>query len=76
MPDREHHSIPSTEDNDRVMSLPEFARDCGLSLATVRRRIADGTGPRIVRLSPRRVGVRVRDRRHWLDARTVGGGDV
>jgi prophage regulatory protein len=56
---------------DRVMTLAEFAAAAGISIATVHRRIADGTGPRTIRLSERRLGVRVRDYRAWLDARSA-----
>jgi len=65
------HSSPSiVPADDRVVSLPETARAAGISIATLRRRIADGSGPRLVRVSERRVGVRIRDLKAWLDART------
>jgi hypothetical protein len=37
-------------------------------MATLRRRIADGTGPKITKISARRIGVRGRHYREWLDA--------
>jgi predicted DNA-binding transcriptional regulator AlpA len=52
---------------NRVRSLRETAAMAGVSLATLRRRIADGTGPRVTRVSERRVGIRDRDREVWLD---------
>jgi predicted DNA-binding transcriptional regulator AlpA len=63
--DAPKRAVVSTD--DMVMTLAEFAMAAGISIATVRRRIADGTGPRIVHLSARRIGVRVRDYRAWLD---------
>jgi predicted DNA-binding transcriptional regulator AlpA len=59
-------SAPPVE--DRVMTIPEVAAAANLSIATLRRRIAAGEGPRIVRLSMRRRGVRLGDYRRWLDA--------
>jgi predicted DNA-binding transcriptional regulator AlpA len=42
---------------DRVRSLRETAALLNISIATLRRMIAAGTGPKVIRLSPRRVGV-------------------
>lgn len=51
-----------------VLTLKEAARIAALSEPTLRRVIKAGTGPRVLRLSPRRVGVRVADLRAWLEA--------
>jgi predicted DNA-binding transcriptional regulator AlpA len=51
----------------RVRSLRETAELAGISLATLRRQIAEGTGPTVTRLSARRVGVRDDHRQEWLD---------
>jgi predicted DNA-binding transcriptional regulator AlpA len=62
--------VTQTSPNDpgnRVRSFREAAAAAGISLATLRRRIADGTGPRVVRVSVRRVGIRDRDFAAWLD---------
>ena len=56
--------------DDRVITLNEAAQVSCLSIATLRRRLAEGAGPRIVRMSERRVGVRVRDLRAWIEANT------
>jgi predicted DNA-binding transcriptional regulator AlpA len=56
--------------DDRVISYPEAAKSAGISECTLRRRINAGTGPRTVRLSARRVGIRVRDFRTWLESNT------
>jgi predicted DNA-binding transcriptional regulator AlpA len=64
-------SAPIIPPEDRVMTIPECAAAANVSLATMRRRIAAGEGPRIVRLSSRRIGVRVSDYRRWLDTRSA-----
>ena len=51
---------------DRVRSLPETASILGISLATLRRMIAAERGPKVTRLSVRRVGVRDSDRDAFL----------
>jgi hypothetical protein len=58
--------------DDRVLTLSEFAKIAGISLVTLRRRIAAHDGPIITKLSERRLGIRVRHARDWLDARTSG----
>jgi hypothetical protein len=55
--------------DDRVLTLSEFAKIAGISLVTLRRRIAAHDGPIVTRLSERRFGIRVRHAREWLDAR-------
>ena len=52
----------------KVRSLRETANLAGVSLDTLRRRIADGTGPVVTRVSPRRCGIRVDHFQAWLDA--------
>jgi hypothetical protein len=42
---------------DGVRSLRETAALLNVSIATLRRMIAAGIGPKVIRLSPRRVGV-------------------
>jgi hypothetical protein len=51
---------------DRVRTLKETAQLLGVSMATLRRRIADGA-IKIVRLSPRRIGVRDSAREAFLE---------
>jgi predicted DNA-binding transcriptional regulator AlpA len=51
---------------DRVRSLAETAALLNISIATLRRMIAAGTGPRVIRLSPRRLGIRDSDREAFL----------
>jgi hypothetical protein len=56
---------------DQVLSLSEFAKVAGISVVTLRRRIIAHDGPIITRLSERRIGIRVRHGRAWLDARAA-----
>jgi hypothetical protein len=58
--------------DDRVLTLSEFAKIAGISLVTLRRRIAARDGPIVTKLSERRLGIRVRHGREWLDARGTG----
>jgi predicted DNA-binding transcriptional regulator AlpA len=53
----------------RVIALRDVAETLGISFATLKREIASGTGPKIIRLSTRRVGIRVCDLRVWQEAR-------
>jgi hypothetical protein len=55
--------------DDQVLTLPDFAKIAGISVPTLRRRIAGGDGPVITKLSERRIGIRVRHGRAWLDER-------
>ena len=55
---------------NKVMTFAEVAHAAGISLSTLRREIARGSGPEVISLSPRRKGVRSTDYNRWLDART------
>jgi hypothetical protein len=55
---------------DRVNSFAECAHRAGVSLATWRRILERGDGPKIVQLSRRRRGVRQSHFVEWLDAHT------
>lgn len=55
----------------RVVSLRTAAALAGISTVTLRRLIASGNGPRVLRLSERRLGIRVSDLRDWLESRAV-----
>jgi predicted DNA-binding transcriptional regulator AlpA len=61
------------EDIDRVLSFPQWAKLTGLSERTGREIIERGEGPKVVQLSPNRIGIRVRDHREWLASRTRKG---
>jgi hypothetical protein len=59
-----------TIDDDRVMTIAEWARLNSFSVCTGRRIIAAGKGPKVIELSARRLGVRVADNRAWQATRT------
>jgi predicted DNA-binding transcriptional regulator AlpA len=64
-----HESTVLPFNEDRVFTLSQFASNAGISLVTLRRLIARGEGPTVTKLSERRLGIRVRHAREWLDAR-------
>lgn len=57
-------------DQDKVMSIAEWAKLAGISYRTASEHVQRGTGPKIVQLSDNRIGIRVCDHRAWLAART------
>jgi hypothetical protein len=66
--ERQAGEIATAPPPNRVRSLQETAELANISLETLRRRIKDGTGPRVTSMSPRRKGVTDRDREAWLEA--------
>ena len=54
---------------DRMLSFPEWCKLNNLSPATGRI-ISAGTGPNVVQLSPRRIGITVGDNRAWRTSKT------
>lgn len=54
---------------DQVLTLNEFAARAGITRRSVERLIADGSGPAIVRLMRRRVGILEKDAQAWLLSR-------
>jgi hypothetical protein len=63
-------TIPA-RDLDRVSSFLDWCRRINVSPATGRRLLASNKGPRVTRLSERRIGIRERDHLAWLDARAT-----
>jgi predicted DNA-binding transcriptional regulator AlpA len=63
--------LPTDFDSDRLVSPEVAAQLMGLSLATLRRMWSEGEGPRRSRISARRLGVKLRDLRDFLDQRAV-----
>ena len=53
----------------RVRSLKQAAAAANISVPTLRRMIREGRGPKTIRLSERRLGVRDRDFLVWLQSR-------
>jgi predicted DNA-binding transcriptional regulator AlpA len=54
---------------DRILTYDQFAALCSISTATLARSIARGDGPPVVKLSPRRLGIRESDGAAWQAAR-------
>ena len=67
-----HESTVLPFNEDRVLTLSQFASNAGISLVILRRSIARDEGPIVTKLSTRRLGIRVRHAREWLDARASG----
>jgi len=57
-------------EQDRVFTLAEWAKEASISPRTARELIATGRGPRVIELSPNRLGIRVCDHREWLKEHT------
>ncbi|MFC6026886.1 helix-turn-helix transcriptional regulator [Methylobacterium mesophilicum] len=51
---------------NRVIPFAEVCKEVGLSRTTLREMIARGRGPRTLRLSERRLGIRRHDLEKWL----------
>ena len=58
-------------EGDRVLTLAQWYTLNGFSRATAQRLIANGEGPRLIKLSERRIGVRLCDHRAWQSARLI-----
>jgi len=69
----EHHRARSDReralDDMRVMTLRQWCDVNGFSWDTGRRLLKSGKGPKILQLSPRRVGVTVGANRAWQKSR-------
>lgn len=56
--------------NERVVSIREAAEISGISTSTLKRRLKAGE-LKLIRMSPRRVGIRLSVLHGWLDARAA-----
>jgi hypothetical protein len=63
-------------EDDRIYSFAFCADKADVSLATFRRLVSAGTGPKVTDVSDRRRGVRGKNYRAWLDSRTVSKPEV
>jgi predicted DNA-binding transcriptional regulator AlpA len=77
---REPHNVRTLEansravnsfDSDQVVAPKEVAALLGISQPTLYRLWARGEGPRRRQISPRRIGVRLRDLAEYLDRAAV-----
>jgi excisionase family DNA binding protein len=55
-----------------VLTVNQAAERLGVSPRTLRRWSQSGEGPRMIKLSERRIGVRQRDLDDWLEQRPQG----
>jgi predicted DNA-binding transcriptional regulator AlpA len=53
----------------RVLTLDEVARRCSTTRRNIERLNADGAGPAVVQISPRKIGVLEKDLEVWLESR-------
>jgi predicted DNA-binding transcriptional regulator AlpA len=60
---------PRIEHRDRVLTLQQWADVNGFSLATARRILESGSGPPVLQLSPRRVGIKESANAEWQASR-------
>ncbi len=64
---RETDNVTTAIQPNRVRTFPETAEIAGISLATFRRILKAGKGPRVTAVSEKRRGVTDRDREAWLE---------
>jgi hypothetical protein len=62
-------SLPAELFDLRVLTLQEIAVAEGTSVATLKRALDAGAGPKLIQLSKRRIGVRLGDYRRWQEQR-------
>jgi predicted DNA-binding transcriptional regulator AlpA len=63
---------PRWRDPNAVLTLREWAELTSLSLPTAKEILSSGNGPPVVKVSPRRIGIRYGDHCAWLDAKVRG----
>ena len=59
-----------------IVPFQNAARELGLSPTTLRRMCRDGSGPTLLQISARRLGVRRGDLDAWVESRKVCGPQV
>jgi predicted DNA-binding transcriptional regulator AlpA len=62
-------AVPVSSVSRIVRSIAERAEQLGISDKTLRNLIASGQGPRVIQLSPGRVGIRDDHFAQWMDSR-------
>jgi hypothetical protein len=64
--------LPAVLTPDQVLTFNQWTRLNSISERVARSILRSGKGPRVVQLTPRRIGIRVSDNRAWQDARLRG----
>jgi hypothetical protein len=67
-PTKRSAPLDMSHDN-QILTLAEWAALNRISMRTVRRILASGTGPVVTRMSPRRIGISVGNNARWQAAR-------
>ena len=67
---KSRNAVPLFINNDKVVSIREAARISGVSTSTLKRQLKGGD-LKVIRLSPRRIGIRLSALHGWLDARAA-----
>jgi predicted DNA-binding transcriptional regulator AlpA len=62
-------TLETAQDGNRMLTLADVAKHSSTSLATIRRRIEDGTLPQPTQISKRRVAMPLSAVKRWLDSR-------
>ena len=57
---------PFDFEKNRVLSINRVSEMLGISASTLRKNCAKGEGPTLIKLSSRRVGIRIKDLDLWL----------
>ena len=58
---------PLTVDDLKVLSFKQWCELNGISDATGKRILKSGSGPKVIQLSAKRIGIRVGDNRVWQE---------
>jgi hypothetical protein len=66
---RRRHERDRALDDQRVMTIPQWAEVNGFSIWTAQRLLKAGKGPVITQISDRRIGITVANNRKWQAAR-------
>jgi predicted DNA-binding transcriptional regulator AlpA len=61
----------TSDSRNCVRSVKDAASILGISYATLKRLLASGDGPKITRLTQRRIGIQDRHIEEWMQARTA-----
>jgi hypothetical protein len=64
-------AIPPLPHDDAIIGTELAARVCNISQWSMQQLIKTGRGPRAVRLTARKLGIRVRDLKDWIATRSV-----
>jgi predicted DNA-binding transcriptional regulator AlpA len=68
--------LPDALADERVLTANEVCTLAHIHRKTLSRYLKRGIGPRTIRLSTQKLGVRVKDMRAWLESRAITAGDA